>query len=64
MVLQSDHLVAFGGSLGVGEYEVRALFIDMVTHIISYSWGGCSYKVDALENRVPCEGHHNSIALA
>ena len=63
MVLQSVHLVVVGGNLGVGEYEVKALFIDVVTHIISYSWGGCSYKVDALETRVPCEGHHDSIAL-
>ena len=46
-----------------GEYEVKALFIDMVTHIISYSWGGYSYKVDGLETRVKCEGHHSSIAL-
>ena len=52
-----------GGNLGVGEYEWKALFIDMVTHIISYSWGGCSYKVDALETRAPREGHQSPIAL-
>ena len=64
VMLQSDRLVVSGGHLSVGEYEGKALCIGMVvTHIISYSWGGCSYKVDTLQTQVPCDGHHSSFAL-
>ena len=48
-MLQSDRLVVPGGHLSMGEYKGKALCIGMVTQIISYSGGGCSYKVDALE---------------
>ena len=63
VVLQSDHLVVSGGNLGVGKYsyEAKGLFIVRMIHMISCSWGGCSYKVDVPETRAPCEGDDSSL---